>query len=145
MAKGDHIRVRRWKGIYSHHGIDMGDGTVVHFSGEPLQVHKACVVRDSMEDFLAGGVCKVVEHPSDCHDAEEVVARALALVGTRGYGLWTNNCEHFACYCKTGMKRSSQVRRVLQASSGLAASVTIAVGAIALASLARRGNSSRTA
>ncbi len=40
MARADHVRVRLfWKNVmpYWHHGIDMGDGTVVHFtSGLPL-------------------------------------------------------------------------------------------------------------
>lgn len=145
MARGDHIRVRRWNGIYSHHGIDIGDGTVVHFSGEPLRVHKACVVRDAMKDFLLGGACKVVEHPCDCHESEEVVARALEMVGTRGYALWTNNCEHFASYCKHGIKQSNQVRRAVRAVSGLAVSVTVAGGALALASMARRTGGDRAA
>ncbi|HRT20579.1 MAG TPA: lecithin retinol acyltransferase family protein, partial [Candidatus Hydrogenedentes bacterium] len=34
MARGDHIKVRRF--LYSHHGIDCGDGTVIHYTGSPL-------------------------------------------------------------------------------------------------------------
>jgi hypothetical protein len=35
MAKADHVYVRRTG--YTHHGIDMGDGTVIHCMGAPGQ------------------------------------------------------------------------------------------------------------
>ena len=47
------------------------------------------------------------------YSAEEVVKRARSKVGTgQGeYNLWTNNCEHFAMWCKTGESRCSQMQR----------------------------------
>jgi hypothetical protein len=60
MAKGDRLRVeRRFAGstvIYMHHGIDVGDGTVVHarpanFS-QPLA--GGSVVRTSLAEFAGG-------------------------------------------------------------------------------------------
>jgi len=32
MARGDHIFVNRFNGIYNHHGIDCGDDTVIHYT-----------------------------------------------------------------------------------------------------------------
>ena len=62
MAKGDHIKVSR-KGVYTHHGIDMGDGTVIHFSGEIADLgENATVERVSVEKFANGGKIKVVEY-----------------------------------------------------------------------------------
>ena len=55
MARGDHIRVRRWRGLYAHHGIDMGDGSVIHLAGEPLHARHAKVCRTNMDTFLRGG------------------------------------------------------------------------------------------
>lgn len=35
MQKGDHLYVSR--GLYTHHGIDCGDGTVIHYrEGESI-------------------------------------------------------------------------------------------------------------
>ena len=31
MAKGDHLYVDRGLGSFTHHGIDCGDGTVIHY------------------------------------------------------------------------------------------------------------------
>ena len=35
MAKGDHLFV--YCGGYSHHGIDVGDGNVIHFDSTPFR------------------------------------------------------------------------------------------------------------
>jgi hypothetical protein len=60
MAAGDHIAVERTKfslGLfpvaYDHHGIDVGDGTVIHFTGESKR--EAAVVQTSVAEFLKGG------------------------------------------------------------------------------------------
>ena len=53
MARGDHIFVRRFGGVYSHHGIDCGAGKVIHYTGyTPLQSE---VRETSIEKFMNGG------------------------------------------------------------------------------------------
>lgn len=42
------------------------------------------------------------------YSPEETVARAREKIGTRKYGLFGHNCEHFAIWCKTGVKESEQ-------------------------------------
>ncbi len=129
MARGDHIRVRRCGGLYWHHGIDIGDGTVVHYSGEPLRVRDACVCRVTLEEFLHGGVAEVVRYPVERRPAADVVADALSRLGERRYGVWWNNCEHFATHCKTGRRESRQVRRAAAfAGTGMALTGSVAVG-----------------
>jgi hypothetical protein len=125
MALGDHIKTKRVGGLYTHHGIDMGDGTVVHFSGSPTQHRTASVCRISMEEFLGGDNAIVVRHRGPVLPREETVRLAESLVGTRGYHPLTNNCEHFTTYCKTGRKDSLQSRRFVKAAA--------AAGALALA------------
>ena len=49
MARGDHIFVKRWGGVYSHHGIDCGDGSVIHYSGKDWD--RPTVRRSSREEF----------------------------------------------------------------------------------------------
>lgn len=41
--------------------------------------------------------------------AEETVERAKSRLGENKYSLAFNNCEHFALWCKTGLRESSQV------------------------------------
>ena len=53
MARGDHIFVRRFGGVYSHHGTDCGAGKVIHYTGyTPLQSE---VRETSIEKFMNGG------------------------------------------------------------------------------------------
>ena len=44
---------------------------------------------------------------------EETVARARSRLGETNYNLFTNNCEHFAIWCKTGVSESLQVTGML--------------------------------
>lgn len=108
MAKGDHIWVSR--GFYTHHGIDAGDGTVIHFAGKPGRgMHDACVIRSTLADFVGGGRLRVRRHTTG-DPADVVIARAESRIGSHGYRLLRNNCEHFATWCATGRARSGQVR-----------------------------------
>ena len=123
---GDHIKARRAGGLYTHHAIDMGDGTVVHFSGNPVNHRAALVCRIPMEDFLDGSDAVVVEHREPVLPAEDTVRLAESLIGTRGYHPLTNNCEHFTTYCKTGRKNSPQARRFVKAAAAAGALALVA-------------------
>ncbi len=124
MARGDHLVVQgRFAGIaFEHHGIDMGDGTVVHLAPEEgARVawrdngDAFCVRRDSLESFCNGRTPRLATHENSL-DAEAIAARAESLIGKSGYGLLDNNCEHFATYCCTGVSSSRQVDMGCQAS-----------------------------
>lgn len=111
MARADHIYVRRAAG-YTHHGVDCGDGTVIHFTGEPGQQKiSACIARTPVDDFLAGGEMKVRRYGKR-DDLDTTIERAESALGDSGYHLVVNNCEHFATWCCTGKKASEQVRGV---------------------------------
>ena len=136
MAAGDHIKVRRAGGLYSHHGIDMGDDTVIHFSGEPMNLRNAQVCRVGMADFLQGGELRVVAHGDGGRPPEEVLRAAEELVGSRDYSVVFNNCEHFATYCKTGIRKSRQVRKAAKAAATV---LVVGAGLAAQAVVRRRG------
>ena len=109
MGRADHIYVSR--GIYTHHGIDAGDGTVIHFSGEPRDMRDADIKRSTLAEFLSGGTLRVRRY--GVRDSAEVTMfRAESRLGDKSYHLVTNNCEHFAIWCCTGKHASSQVRGV---------------------------------
>lgn len=114
MARGDHIKVRRWRGVYAHHGIDMGDGTVIHLAGEPLHGRGARVCRTDMAAFLRGRKAIRVPDPDGARTPDEVVRAAEGHLSRAGYCLWRNNCEHFATFCKIGRPHSRQVLRALR-------------------------------
>ena len=50
MSRGDHIYVRRFGGMYVHHGIDAGDGTVIHYTSSYWMTPRL-VRRTSLEEF----------------------------------------------------------------------------------------------
>ena len=47
------------------------------------------------------------------YSPEETVARARLRLGETSYNFFTNNCEHFAIWCKTGVSESLQVTGML--------------------------------
>lgn len=108
MARGDHIFARRPL-LYTHHGIDCGDGYVIHYTGEIGSKANAAVRRTPLEDFLADAEEARIVKYEKCDAPDTVVARAESRLREKKYRLLFNNCEHFATWCKTGKKRSGQV------------------------------------
>ncbi|OAB57532.1 NC domain-containing protein [Phormidium willei BDU 130791] len=111
MARGDQIYVIRpffnLEGLYEHHGIDCGDGTVIHYS---KREDEATVKRTSMEAFTWGKRVYTRQYPAH-YIAETTLQRAESRLGEREYNLLFNNCEHFATWCKTGISDSKQIRK----------------------------------
>ena len=107
MARGDQVyAMREVIGIpYEHHGIDCGDGSVIHYS----KIGEATVSRTSLERFARGGRIYRKAQPTAFIPAI-VVERAESRLGERQYDLFFNNCEHFANWCKTGRAECSQLR-----------------------------------
>ncbi|MDX2098829.1 MAG: lecithin retinol acyltransferase family protein [Leptolyngbyaceae cyanobacterium bins.59] len=109
MAKGDQIYVIReflnLQGVYEHHGIDCGDGTVIHYQ----KLDEATVSRTSLDKFRSGRMVYVKNYPVS-FIPDVVVRRAESRLGEQQYNLLSNNCEHFATWCKTGKNDSPQVR-----------------------------------
>lgn len=151
MASGDRVRVeRRLSGsnvVYMHHGIDVGDGTIVHARPDDFRRPLAGgrVERTSLAEFAGGGTVLVTTEPSPTYSPVEIVARALAHVGREGYCPVVDNCEHFATWCATGERSSRQVDIVLERISGAAARVMAAVSARGLLSTAAAGAAERIA
>jgi hypothetical protein len=95
-------------GIYSHHGIDCGDGTVIHYWPDGL-LPSSSVQRTTLSEFAEGGTIRVRNY-AVCDPPDVVIERAASSLGARGFDPLTSNCEHFAVWCKTGMVESRQVR-----------------------------------
>jgi hypothetical protein len=89
-----------------HHGIDLGDGTVVHY------LEGKQILRSPIDEFSLGEPLQVVPH-NDADPVGVTLRRAMGRLGEERYNLLLNNCEHFAVWCKTGKHRSSQVEKAL--------------------------------
>ena len=97
----------RQHGLFNHHGIDLGDGTVAHY----LEGRE--ILRSPLEDFSQGQPIRVVDHPGASAPGL-TLRRAMSRIGEQNYNLLFNNCEHFATWCKTGRHRSGQIDSVLE-------------------------------
>jgi len=126
MARGDHIYVRRRR-HYTHHGVDCGDGSVIHYVGPRGGIRY--VTRTCLGEFAAGSPVLVRSHERRL-GTEETIRNAESRLGSSGYHLVRNNCEHFAAWCCTGRAISSQVRRCALAAQGTVASLIVATQAL---------------
>ncbi|MEO1002033.1 MAG: lecithin retinol acyltransferase family protein [Cyanobacteria bacterium J06638_7] len=104
MAAADHLQVPRRHGLFNHHGIDLGDGTVAHY----LEGRE--ILRSPLDDFGRSEPISIVSYGEhDCSPPGVTLRRAMGRLGEQNYNLLFNNCEHFAHWCKTGRHRSDQV------------------------------------
>ena len=117
FPRGTHIAVNRPLG-YAHHGIYWGWGKVIHHSGFSAAFDKGPISYTSLEEFAAGGAVYVIEHEDQRHWKVIVAAAREAEENADApewqYSLTRSNCEHFAFWCATGRKHSSQVKTVTE-------------------------------
>jgi hypothetical protein len=131
MARGDHIFVKRLG--YSHHGIDTGDGTVIHYTGEVGQKAGAAVRQTVIAEFASGAQIQVREY-GQCDRPDKVIRRAERRLTEAKYNLAFNNCEHFATWCKTGRHRSEQVNNTKGAGGAFVGAGSTIAGGIGVVS-----------
>ena len=120
MTAADHLQVPRQHGLFNHHGIDLGDGSVAHY------LEGRQILRSPLAEFSRGEAVSVVSYSEPCSPPAQTLRRALSRLGEQNYNLLFNNCEHFAHWCKTGRHRSAQVEDWLHQGS---------MGALALGQL----------
>ncbi len=100
---------------YLHHGIYVGTGRVVHYSGLAYGLQRGPVEEVSLARFTDGRPIWVRSGAAPSHfDHCEVVRRARSRVGENSYRLFSNNCEHFCEWCVYGEHRSYQVEALLR-------------------------------
>lgn len=135
--KGDIIGVLRsfcFK-LYEHYGIYIGNDEVIHFTKSN---GRNTIIKTSMQEFMElnksnnmyfildceAKMCginnliynksiSIFKKPIEIYSQDETVNRAKEHMGKQGYNLIVNNCEHFAIWCKTGLKYSYQVNAFL--------------------------------
>src|SRR5215468_4539022 len=93
------------RALYTHHGIYVGNGRVIHYAGLAYGWRRGAVEDVPIERFAHGHNIRVRRDPR-CFDPRAVVERARSRLGERGYRILTNNCEHFCSWALSDESRS---------------------------------------
>ncbi len=101
---GDMLRVK--VKFYYHYGIFVDENTVVQF-GLPdnvgLEPEKIAVLATDLETFAHGGFVERAKldfkERLKRRSPKQTAAYALSKLGTTGYHILDNNCQHFARDC----------------------------------------------
>ena len=109
---GTHLAARRPG--YTHHGIYVGHGRVIHYAGLSRHFSGGPVEVISLSEFSAGFGLYLVPHPNSRYTGFEIARRAATRLGEQNYKLLTNNCEHLCLWCVLGHGRSDQVDACLR-------------------------------
>lgn len=107
LMMGDHLKVSR--GFYTHHGIYIGGGQVIHYSGLADGLQSGPVSKVTLKEFMGGSQVKKVVYKNPKYSGMKAVARAKSRLGENLYDVHSNNCEHFCCWAITGNHTSKQV------------------------------------
>lgn len=94
---------------YTHHGIYVGNGRVVHYSGLSDGLNDGAVEEVSLEEFTGENSYSVKEHKNSKYDSYSIVQRARSRIGEDYYCVFSNNCEHFCEWCINDNHNSGQV------------------------------------
>lgn len=127
--KGKHLIIKKVAGSYTHHGLGLGDGRVIHYSGLANDLASAGVIEEiSLENFSKDKEIIVKEHEGRRFDVEEAIIRARLRLGEAQYHVLHNNCEHLVEWCINGKHFSQQSRRgKLAYSAGIGARTLMGV------------------
>lgn len=124
FAIGSHLKVARFG--YSHHGIYIGNGQVIHYAGFCEAFRSGPIEIATLATFQGRAkTIEVIEYNHQYFSSNEIVARAKSRLAENSYNLIFNNCEHFACWCVTGKSISQQVKKVVHWVSMLTLSLAI--------------------
>ena len=130
--------------LYDHHGIYVGDGKVIHYSGFARLVRKGPIHETTLEAFRGDSALKVERHLAPKYAPEQATERARSRLGTADeerYNLFANNCEHFVNWCIEGDSTSFQVERlaVVAAGPGMGAAAGAAAVGLGIPLVAAQG------
>ncbi|MDR2142589.1 MAG: lecithin retinol acyltransferase family protein [Deltaproteobacteria bacterium] len=107
-SPGDHIKANRV--AYDHHGIYLGEGEVIHYTGEIFDSSNARVQIDKINTFSDNSsVERVFHEPDKMYIPEAIVIRACYRLCEKEYSVFFNNCEHFCNWCVEGVSKSDQL------------------------------------
>ena len=110
LKAGDHLVTKRLG--YTHHGIYLGRGKVIHYSGLANGLRAGPIEITNLDNFSQGKHTYVQSHDNRLFCHKQTVKRARSRLTEDKYNLLTNNCEHFIHWCIYGEARSEQVYNI---------------------------------
>ena len=108
---GDHLVSPRCG--YAHHGLYIGNGNVIHYSGYAKIKSDGVIVITSLDEFSQNSTVRIRQHELRLFSREESVERAHTRLGEDWYNILLNNCEHFVTWCIHGLPISRQVNNII--------------------------------
>lgn len=99
------------RGIYTHHGIYVGNREVIHYEGLADGIQSGPVIISSVESFARARGYSIRDYEDRVYSDLEVIERARSRLGENDYNVLFNNCEHFCVWCITGEHVSEQVEK----------------------------------
>ncbi len=126
LKPGDHITWHRPRG-YWHHSIvsevkgDKNEIVVIHWSkpeiGCQTRIYEEPLTMNTADGESLFNQMYRIDYPDEINkmnSRELVLVRARSRLDNDGYNFFTDNCEAFATYCKTGVPKSHQVSWLLE-------------------------------
>ncbi|CAL1532399.1 unnamed protein product [Lymnaea stagnalis] len=136
LKPGDLVKFDR--GVYHHWAVYVGNGKLIHFINEESNYIPQAMQTSSMVLFPNDDKARIVEQdfwavvgdskadfgnmesegwiPLDRHT---IVERARSCLGPAKYNLYSQNCEHFAKWCRYNRAKSDQVDDLVKTSKTL--------------------------
>lgn len=111
------------RGVYTHHGIYVGSGSIVHYSGLADSIATGPVEEVGLTTFCAGRDFYIKAHAAPAFNTEQITRRARSRIGESAYSVFANNCEHFCNWCIEGDHDSAQVTSATTVASPSAGTV----------------------
>jgi hypothetical protein len=133
IKKGTHLVSDR--GLYTHHGLYIGNQQVIHYSGLADGMESGPIEIVKLDEFHNGNGFDIQEHPNAKYSADEAIKRAKSRLGENSYSVSGNNCEHFVNWSLNGNHTSEQVDKAVPKVTAVEAAAT-GVGTIAVVSSA---------
>jgi len=121
------------KGVYTHHGLGVGNGKVIHYAGLSNGLEAGPICEVSLSTFAGSCQIQVKKHPNRRYSCEAAVERARSRLGEDAYSIWGNNCEHFMMWCIDGIHTSDQVDGAVKVATA-GSSVATGLGAVEVVS-----------
>lgn len=113
LNPGDHIYCYRTT-VHSHHGIYAGNGMVWSYDGKTAK--DAEIKLSTISEFAMGDKINRLNYDAD-FSTDEILSRAASRKFEAEYNLLSNNCMHFAFWCRLasaeGTKATEQVFTLL--------------------------------
>ena len=104
LQQGDHVYCYRDK-FYSHHGIYAGDGMVWEYDGKTAT--DAEIKLSTLQVFSLGDAINRLNYEAD-FSPQEILERAASRRFEATYNILSNNCMHFAFWCRLASKEGTE-------------------------------------